>query len=402
MFKSILYFISIMFKNKNYDIAFVYLNHFNREGENPFFKNFIEVCKENNINYIEFEETDLKGAYSHYPRNPEAVPLDFITLIQVLLRKIFTKKNKNYSIEEYDNYYKREKKVSKIIKDIFFRKFNAKMYIVLANNNVTLWREINPLSKIIDYQHGMIWNGHDTTLINSKPHSIKIKNNIINMVYGRGFKELLIRFDKTGFYSKKNIIDIGFYQKLSPYQKRKNKRVILYSLQNVDLSSNKEYYEVIKKIIYANKNYFIENNYQIIFKNHPRYDRNDKLIFEEELSFLSWMDDNASIDKIIDDVSLHITSKSTTAFDFALKGIPTIFVDMLESRSPREIFFNQYNYPINEFILTDETQLQQLLPATEDDKRYQEYSKLVYDWAREFYQDFDEEKFLNLIKKATL
>jgi len=400
MFKSILYFIFTIFKSRDYDIVFVYLNHFNKEGKNPFLRNFIEISKKEKLKYIEFEETDLKGAYSHYPRNPEAIPLDFITLIQVLLRKIFTKKDKNYSIEEYDNYYEREKKVSKWIKTIFFRKFNATMYIVLANNNVTLWREINPSVKIIDYQHGMIWNGHDTTLVDREPHQIKTKNSIINMVYGKGFRDLLIDFDETNFYSQNNAIDIGFYKKLSPYQKREKKRLILYSLQNVDLSSNKEYYEIIKKIIYTNKNYFIDNNYQVVFKNHPRYDRDDKLVFKEELSFISWIDDNVSIDKIIDDISLHITSKSTTAFDLALKGIPTIFVDMLASRSPKDIFFNQYNYPIKEFILSDEVRLQYLLSIIEDDEKYQEYSRLVYNWAREFYQDFDEEKFLNLLKEA--
>jgi hypothetical protein len=105
-----------------------------------------------------------------------------------------------------------------------------------------------------------------------------------------------------------------------------------------------------------------------------------------------------SIDKIIDDISLHITSKSTTAFDLALKGIPTVFVDMLESRSPKDIFFNQYNYPIKEFILSDEVRLQYLLSIIEDDEKYQEYSQLVYNWAREFYQDFNEEKFLSFLR----
>jgi len=400
MFKSILFFISNIFITRSYDVVFVYLNHFNRgvDEANEFFKPFLDSLSKGGYSYTLWEESDLKGAYRHYPRNAEAIPLDFITLVQVLLRKFFTKKDKSYSIQEYDNYYEREKKVSKWIKTIFFRKFNAKMYIVLANNNVTLWREINPSAKIIDYQHGMIWNGHDTTLVDYEPHQIKTKNSIINMVYGKGFRDLLIDFDETNFYSQNNVIDIGFYHKIFPYQKRKNNRVILYSLQNVDLSSNKEYYEIIKKIIYTNKNYFIDNNYQVMFKNHPRYDRDDKLVFDEELSFISWIDDNVSIDKIIDDISLHITSKSTTAFDLALKGIPTIFVDVLESRSPKSIFFNQYNYPIKEFILSDEVRLQYLLFIIEDDEKYQEYSQLVYNWAREFYQDFDEDKFLSFLR----
>jgi len=246
----------------------------------------------------------------------------------------------------------------------------------------------------------MIWNGHDTTLVDFEPHQIKTKNSIINMVYGKRFRDLLIDFDKTNFYSQNNVIDIGFYNKISSYQKRENKRVILYSLQNVDLGSNREYYEIIKKIIYSNQDYFIQNNYKIIFKNHPRYDRNDKLIFEEELSFVSWVDDNVSIDKITNDISLHITSKSTTAFDFALKGIPTIFVDMLSSRSPKDIFFNQYNYPIKEFRVTKKEQLEPLLDMLETNQKYQEYSYQVYSWAKEFYQEFDEKKFINLIKNS--
>lgn len=397
---SMKYFFKAIFLKQKCDVVFVALNHFNRgeNAKNNFFQPFKDSCKKHNINYIIFEETDLKGAFNMYPRNKGAIPLDFITLLQVILRKLFSQRNLNYTM--YDNYYKREVLISKILKLLFFRKFKSNIYIVLAHNNVTLWRVINPNSFIIDYQHGMIWNGHDGTLIDSKPSKIKVLNDVISMVYGKSFQDLLFQEDKTNFYTEKNVIDIGFFQKVPALTKKINNKTILYTLQNVDMESTFEYYKMIQNIIYDNKEFFQKNGYKILFKNHPRYDRNDKLLFDANLSFLSFIEDNILIENIVDDIAIHITSKSTAAFDVALRGIPTIFIDMLEARSPSEMFIRQYNYPLNNFIITETKQVEKILVRLENQNYFEETSFRVYNWARSFYQDFDESKFLKLLNKG--
>jgi len=401
--KSILFFFKLLFFKQKYDVIFSYSNHFNRgaNGENIFLKPFLKVCEKYNIKYLLLEETDLKGMYNTYPRNEKAIYLDLITFLQILLRKFFSKKNKFYDIVD-DEYYVREKKISKILQRIFFRNLKCNLFITLAHNNVILWREINKKALICDYQHGIISNNHKGIILNSKACKIKSKPKVITLVYGKGFRNILLKSDKTNYFNKKNIKTIGFYKKIDDYKIRQNNKIILLSLQNTDLSylNLKKYYKLIQLIIEINKDFLIQHGYEVWFKNHPRYNNQYKLEFEKKLNFIKFVEDKISLDNLTENVHLHITFHSTTAFDVALKGIPTIFVDMFNLFSPKEIFFNQYNYPLKDFRVTNPNQLQKLLLKLENEEIYQTYSKQVYDWAREFYQDFNEETFLKLVKES--
>lgn len=387
--KSYIQIVSI--KRKEVEIVFVYLNHFNRNkyGSNPFLVPFINYCDKNKFKYLLIEETDLKGAFDSYPRNKDAIKLDIVTLFQVLLRKIFKLKS-----NKYEDFYKRELKISKIIKNIFFKKLYTKNIILLAHNNVILWKELFPNAKIFDYQHGMIWNGHEGTLENHIPVPVKTYNNVNTLVYGNGFKNLLMKFDKTKFYTEKNVIPIGHYQSIKQFINRKNTKNILYTIQNVDLNSYNEYYKSIKSIL--NELKIIANNkgYKIYIKNHPRCSVADSFKDIDHIVIT----DNLSINELIKqyDLSLHITSKSTTAFDFALESIPTIFIDNYEKRSPTEMFFIQYNYPLENFKIIKSEEISSLLTKLEDESYYSKCSKKVFSWAEDFYQNFN----ISLLKKV--
>ncbi len=400
--KSASYFLKTIFVPMNYDIVFVQHNHFNRnsEGSNPFFVPFLDLCKKHNLKYIIFEEVSISGNFSMYPRNPNAHPMDFLKVIQLGLRKIFSNKNVDYT--DYIKFYEREMKVVKLITTVFFRRFKSKAYVVLAHNNVELWRSINHTANIIDYQHGMIWDGHDTTIVNSSAAKIKVYNNVISMVYGKGFKNLLIGNDTSGFYTEDNVIDIGYYHEISAKEEKRNQKVILYTLQNVDMDNNTKYYEMVRNILYANRQFLEENGYKVLIKNHPRYNRADKLVFGQSLSFVQFVDDNIPLIDILDKVSIHITSKSTTTFDVGLKGIPTIFIDMLDIRSPKDMFMCQYQYPYENFLIKEQQRLKNVLEYLEEERIYQEVSDNIYVWARSFYQDFDGSKLIKLINEGDI
>ena len=60
-FRSILYFIVLIFRKREYDVIFYYPQHFNRgnKNKNNYFKNLIESCKDKGLRFIVFEEPDF-------------------------------------------------------------------------------------------------------------------------------------------------------------------------------------------------------------------------------------------------------------------------------------------------------------------------------------------------------
>ena len=130
IFVSMLYFLKLIFVGKSYDVVFVSSALFNRgeSGENILLKPMIECCIKNNLNYLIFEDTDIKGIYKNFSRNNQAVRFDFISMIQIVLRKIFNRKSKNDLSK--DQIYSNELKISKILKKIFFKKLDLTIYLI--------------------------------------------------------------------------------------------------------------------------------------------------------------------------------------------------------------------------------------------------------------------------------
>jgi len=81
--------------------------------------------------------------------------------------------------------------------------------------------------------------------------------------------------------------------------------------------------------------------------------------------------------------SIHLTAYSTTVFECASVGIPTIFLTSLQNDF--NMFNKDFKYPLKndlEYI----------------ENNYSEYSALVKIWESVFYTDFDENKFISLLK----
>ena len=88
---SMKYFLKLIFSRKEYDVVFVSSIIFNRGpiGENLLLKPMIDLCEKDNLRYIIFEDTDLKGIYDNFSRSNQAMPFDFISLFQIILRKLY-------------------------------------------------------------------------------------------------------------------------------------------------------------------------------------------------------------------------------------------------------------------------------------------------------------------------
>ena len=381
------YFIKLVFIPKEYDVVFVSSVVFNRgnNGENALLKPMIESCKKNNLNFVIFEDADLKGEYKNFRRSNNSIPFEFISLFQVILRKFFNLIYKN-SLSENENYI-REYKISNVLKNFFFRKFNSKVYITLLWNNITLWRSIDPDSCIVDYQHGIIFDGHLGYIKDGRPPKIKSANDIVTLVYGQSFKDILIENDKSIFYGENNVLKVGIKKEFNYKNLQlQNNRKILFSLQIVpelDVKLVNNYIDNIKKLITFNKDFLTENNYKIIFRHHPRYTTYNcpKINFEED--FID-IDNQTPILDLLDTVSIHMTFHSTSVFDAAIIGIPTIFIDMLGDMSPEEIFLNQYKYPCKDMVIKDYKDLEKILLDIDNKEIFINNCHDAHQWSQAF------------------
>ena len=407
IFKDILismhYFLKLIFIGKSYDVVFVSSSFFNRGegGENTLLKPMIESCIKNNLSYLIFEDTDVKGIYKNFSRNSQAIKFDFITIIQIILRKIFKWKSRNNLSK--DQVFLNELKISKILKKIFFRKFHSKIYITLLWNNITLWRCIDPKACIMDYQHGIIFDGHEESIKYGKPPIIKQLNNIITLVYGDAFKNILINNDATGFYSKKNVITVGLKKELYTLKKSQdNIKKILFTLQIVPDWENKNinelYVDIVENLIRSNVEYLSNNNYEIIFRNHPRF--TDKTCPNVNLNydFISF-DNKTSINDLIDNVYIHMTFHSTSTLDAAASGTPTILIDMHNHFSPNEIYLKQYKYPFEDLVIRNQEDFRNILDLLNNKQIYNKKCEDIYKWSKGIYHDFDMSAFKNLLIK---
>jgi hypothetical protein len=404
IFVSAGYFIKLIFIPKKYDVVFVTSVFFNRgkEGENILLKPMIECCNNNSLSFTIIEETDLKGEYRNFIRQNRSIPFDFISLVQIVFRKIynFIYKNPSSINEEYE----RDLKISNILRILFFKKFYSKVYITLLWNNVTLWRSINPDSCIVDYQHGIIFNGHAGYIKDGKPPKVKFSNKITTLVYGDRFKSLLIENDNTKFYSEKNIFNVGLKKHIDSNIKvpKRNKK-ILFTLQITadfhEKQFNEQYVQIVKKLIEDNAKFLASNNYEIIFRHHPRYSVTQCPKLKIENDFVSF-DNKTPITDLLSDVDIHITFNSTSSLDAAMTGVPTIFIDMHNPQSPNEIFLNQYKYPLKNLVIKDYQDLKKFLIELESKDTYDRYCTSVQDWSSELYQDFDEIRFKDFLLGA--
>jgi len=406
-FISMKYFFKLIFSRKEYDVVFVSSVVFNRgsDSENILFRPMIDCCKKNNLKYVIFEDTDLKGIFSNFNRSKEAIPFDFVSLIQIILRKLFNLFSKEPT--EINEIYAREKKISRILRIIFFNRFFSKVYITLIWNNATLWRSINNDACIIDYQHGVIFNGHEGYLSDGSPPKVKSLNKIVTMVYGDTFKKILMANDKSNFYNEKNLIKVGLNKTSGPPKEFSSfNKKILFTLQitpdSISKEVNENYVKIVENLISVNADFLKTNDFKLIFRQHPRFSSDHCPSVNLEYDFISY-DNYTPMHDLIDEVSMHITFNSTSVFEASMIGLPTIFINMHDQEFPREtnsnkvfsndVFLNDYKYPYKDLFVKTYKDLENILIKLNDKTIYDDCCKRIHEWSTDLYSDFDKVVF---------
>ncbi len=356
--KSFFYF---LFSRNNYiDVVFYYPHHFNRgfEEENIFFNHLYNSCRNNNISYVVFEEPDY---YSNQNRNAKAVPFDFIYVLIIILRK----------------FIKSDKKIARILSLTILKGYRFKNCIVLSQSMTSIFRGLNSQANIYDLQHGIIYSEKSSYILNGEV-SIKIKeNNIKLLLFGDKFKNILDTSDSSGYLIGNSYV-IGVNRIDSSILHRRFNNNILVTLQFTNDHTNQQNNNLLMELIEFIK---LNREYNFYLRNHPRFNNafniNPLFIFDNVYVSNDLLFESFKL------CSLHLTAYSSTTFEASYFGIPTLFLKSLSKEY--NMFFKDFDYVLDNDI-------KHIIA------NYNECSNMVKRWESLFYSDYNEQKFLSLLK----
>tara|TARA_B110000908_G_scaffold22494_1_gene25484 strand:- start:1710 stop:2798 length:1089 start_codon:yes stop_codon:yes gene_type:complete len=361
---------SLIFRKRKVDVIFYYPHHFNRgdNGENLYFVNMINSCKKNNISYLVFEEPDYTSTIK---RNSNNISFDFIFLIIILLRKLYRKDERDII---------KDHKIGSILNSLFFRMLYFNNVITISQSMVSFFRGVNSKCKIFDIQHGIIYQNKVNYILNNKVASNLLENNVNLLLSGQSYKDILLKNDMS-FYFKSHTTVIGsnIIVRNKPMHSKFNENIL------VTLQFTHDHDDYENKVLFSKLKDFIESSDKMInfyLKQHPRF--NNEINISEILKFNNVHVAPEDLNECLQLCSLHATAYSTTTFEAALYGIPTILINPLKKFNCFSFDFKYpLDYSINDF---------------ENESLYQASSKILINWSRNYYSSYNEKYFLNLLK----
>ncbi|WP_457594112.1 hypothetical protein [Hydrogenimonas sp.] len=390
--KSFVFFISNLFVKRKYDIIFYYPIHFNRgkNGENPFLAPLFSLCKHHGLRYLIIEEPVLFSKTS-YKRNSEAVPFDFVLLVILALRKAIPP-------GRFATFQEKEWLIAKVLKPMFFARFRFNNYVVLSQSMLSFFRGLEPSAKLFDYQHGVITSSHPGYVTANKeaPANLKL-NKACVMVYGEGFKEVLLKATTDGYYNA-HAFPVGIRLPVE-FKDHSNEKIIFFALQFKDFSPeiHRKMLERIVQFLKALQPVAEKNGIEVVLKNHPRFNKNISLEPLTDFSFTTLEDIN--LFELIEKSFLHITFSSTTVFESAASGVPSILLENRDLDLPWELnpefFEDDFGYitpPLN-----IEKSVETIKTYLYDKTQYNCHAEAVHEWYQKYYAPLMDERIIDLL-----
>lgn len=377
---------------REYDVVFYYPVHFNRgkDGENHFFEPFYEICKKNDISYLVIEEPELFSR-ANYSRNDQSIPFDLVLFIILVLRKLIP-------LRMFENLQEREWFIARILRPVFFMRLRFKNYIVLSQSMVGFFRGLDDKAELYDYQHGVLTSTHSGYVTEDHQVQDNLKLNRANvLVYGDGFRKVLLESTNDGYYENR-AITVG--QSIKSYIiDNYKKRSIFFALQfkDFDVKTHEKILERVVSFLKSGELLFEKYGITIYLKNHPRFNHNITLDRLKEFPFVEFKE--MDIFDVIESSFLQVTLSSTSLFESASRGIPTLLIknDDLPHELNPYFFDDDYCYPIETKTIGDIVKyIENYL--TNEEKYYSDV-KEIYTWYQNFYSLIDEKKLIHILKK---
>lgn len=367
------------------DVILYYPQHFNRSkaGNNPYFSPIVALCEEHGIKYLMLEEPD---GSTPYPRNPKAMKADALFWFVTIARKLLRILNKNVELVQID------RSIARFLDVVTLHKFRARRVITISNSMVDIFAALNSDSRVYDYQHGILFNGHEgyfeapNRLCRSyqdKRHCLMVWGSL----YERAFRGVMTDDEL------KDRIKVAGYPMATPVTNTvctPNRKYIVISLQIT--ADGEMWYMHSPKMLYKCLDQLQDLGYEVLLKHHPRFNKEvDLTDLQEKYPFVSFT--KLPLGELASQTLLHITWSSTTCFEYANYGVPTFFLIDEVLHHGRTVFYEQYFYPLYKGIPLREVVTKRL----KEKALYAEDCQTVRAWYKSAYAPFDKELMLQIL-----
>lgn len=383
MLKSLVQFTKHILFGKCPDVILYYPQHFNRsvDGTNPYFAPLVQLCKDSNLQYLEMEEPD-GGTFQ--PRDPQCMKADVFFWFVIVSRKLLTICNKKKVQVDVD------KQVAKLIDLLTFHKLRAKCYITISNSMIDVLAEINPKGIAYDYQHGIIYNGHEGYFV--EKDVVTLSHILVNrriLLWGDMYKKCFITA-QAPFSVKKQIKVVGYPITTDSIEQKERKTIVIClqfrSEGSEELHANM--HDMLCECLDVLKKY----NYKVLLKHHPRFnDVYDLSDIVQKYPFVEYTD--SQMKELAEETFLQITWNSTTIFEYANFCIPSFLLTDERVDWGEATFYRQYYYP-----LYHNENLETVMKRLAFKESYKQDCATVKDWYDSAYAPFDKNLMLKILK----
>lgn len=283
-----------------------------------------------------------------------------------------------------------------------FGYYRADICITVAGMHLEILQGVAPKARLVDLQHGIICMTHTGYFGDGGVLLPILAQNRQRefWLYGEGYRQSFLKNPANAAVLKGRLHIIGdvlgcqrdacLYGEGRPVG---TKDALVFSLQFTNSLSQAQMATLSADMVQVLERVEAEGlhrRYQVLLKHHPRYAGCFDLtgLYRR----FPWAKETMQqTQDLIRRAAYHLTAYSTTAFEYAAAGVPTLFFwdDELNPEG-RTIFLEEYAYPLGAAWKT----MTSALDSPEEARRQAETVKA---WYRRFYASFDEEQCLRLL-----
>ncbi len=364
-------------------VAFFQPFAFNRSPQrtNPFLDPLIAVCEEHGIEWKIFESAP-KCSPSGYKNIRSSWKL---TLSEILGFRLI----KWFHLPEPFVW----RVMGALVNLVTWGEFRADICFVSAQVDLPPLQGVNPHGRLVDVQHGVIYSRHSGYFDQEQRlrAGLRVMPRVEFWLYGEGYRQCFFRNAQNAESLVGRVAIVGDLlgvsrSKALETQKSRKKDALVFSLQFTDSLSREQlnaFLEDILEILGKMEQAHLNERYRILLKHHPRFGNCFDL--SEIARRFPWAEisEEQTVD-LIARACYHITAHSTTAFEYAAAGVPTLFFGDPLNPEWQEVFYKEYEYPLFGGWET-------MCAALESGEEMARQSKIVEAWQRRFYHPFSAE-----------